>query len=96
MRRIHSAKNRPIDVPIFLQLPTPTRWRPREKAAVVLAVRYGFISLPDACNRYLLTVDEFEKWETGFNDEGLAGLHLKRQVSKSEKSRSRGRRPKLG
>ncbi len=54
--------------------PAGTRWVPRRKAQVVLAVRGGVISLDEACNRYALTVEEFLFWQRAVDKYGLAGL----------------------
>jgi len=75
-----------IDVLTFLRSPKPTRWVSRKKATVVIAVRAGLISLSDACDQYLLTVDEFATWEAAFDDEGLTGLQLKRCGRKAQGS----------
>jgi hypothetical protein len=80
MRRASAEK--PIDVVMFLQSPTPTRWVSRRKAAIVLAVRTGLISLSEASDRYSLSVDEFTSWEAAFDNRGVAGLHLKRYLRK--------------
>lgn len=59
-----------------LRLPPPgsTRWWPHRKAAVVTAVRCGFLSLDDACERYALSIEEFLSWQQGIDLLGLAGL----------------------
>jgi hypothetical protein len=82
-----------IEVLAFLRSPRPTRWVPRRKAAVVIAVRSGLISLSEACDRYLLAVDEFTTWEAAFDDEGLAGLQLKRCGRRREGLTQQSRRP---
>jgi hypothetical protein len=79
-----SSPSKSIDVLIFLRSPAPKRWVARRKAAVVLAVRSGSISLADACDRYGLSVDEFTKWEAAFDDRGIAGLLAKQSVLKSK------------
>ena len=66
-----------IDVLVFLQSPTPKRWVARRKAAVVLAVRLGLVSIADACDRYTLSVDEFASWEAAYDGQGIAGLLFK-------------------
>jgi hypothetical protein len=71
-----------IDVLTFLQSPAPARWVSRRKAALVIAVRTGLVSLSEACNRYSLSVDEFASWEAAYDSQGIAGLHLKRYVRK--------------
>ena len=57
-----------------LPAPGTTRWVIRRKAEVVAAVRGGLLSLEDACNRYMLTVEEFLAWQRSIDRHGLAGL----------------------
>jgi hypothetical protein len=38
------------------------RWRPRDKAMVITAVRHGLISVDEACARYDLSIDEYLCW----------------------------------
>ena len=54
------------------------RWVPRRKAAVVVAVRSGAISLEEACRRYQLSEEEFFAWERGIEVHGVAGLRTTR------------------
>lgn len=61
-----------------LPQPGTTRWVIRRKAQVVAAVRGGLISLEEACNRYLLTVDEYLTWQRSIDRHGLAGLRTTR------------------
>ena len=46
-------------------LPPPgnQRWVIRRKAEVVAAVRGGLLSLEEACERYVLTVEEYLSWQ---------------------------------
>ena len=61
------------------ELPLPTRrWSPRRKLAVVEAVRGGWIRLPEACERYHLSVDEFLSWERAIARHGVPGLRATR------------------
>jgi hypothetical protein len=48
-----------IDLP-----PAMTRWTRRRKAAVVMAVWSGKITLVEALRRYALSFSEFRTWET--------------------------------
>ena len=67
----------PMGEPMTAQdLPAPetTRWVVRRKAEVVAGVRGGLISFKEACNRYNLSVDEFESWIELFDNYGLSGL----------------------
>lgn len=61
-----------------LPLPATKRWVIRRKAEVVAAVRGGLLSLEEACNRYMLTVDEFLSWQSSIDQHGLAGLRTTR------------------
>ena len=54
------------------------RWVARRKAAVVVAVRSGTISLEEACRRYRLSEEEFHSWELGIATDGVAGLRITR------------------
>ena len=47
---------------------------PHRNAAVVTAVRCGFLSLDDACERYALSIEEYLSWQQGIDRLGLAGL----------------------
>jgi len=38
------------------------RWRPRDKAMVVAAVRHGLITVNEACARYDLSIEEYLCW----------------------------------
>lgn len=70
-----------VVAPVSLDdLPPPDtkRWVVRRKAAVVVAVRSGLISLEDACSRYTLSVEEFLSWERAIEKHGLRGLRVTR------------------
>jgi Protein of unknown function (DUF1153) len=45
-----------------------TRWTIRRKAAVVVAVRSGTITMEEALRRYQLTEEEFLSWQRAFRD----------------------------
>jgi len=62
-----------------LQLPPPgiLHWDVRSKAAVVIGIRSGLITREEACNRYLLSMEELATWETLFDEYGTPGLLLK-------------------
>ena len=51
-----------------------TRWTPRKKATVILAVQHGLISFEEACNRYDLTHREYREWARAYEQSGLNGL----------------------
>ena len=59
-------------------MPGTKRWVVRRKAEVVAAVRGGLLSLEEASNRYMLTVDEFLFWQHSIDQHGLAGLRSTR------------------
>ena len=61
-------------------LPPPgnQRWVIRRKAEVVAAVRGGLLSLEEACDRYVLTVEEYLSWQRSLDRHGLAGLRTTR------------------
>jgi hypothetical protein len=76
------------------ELPPPNtrRWVVRRKAAVILAVRSGRISLEEALQRYQLTEEEYRSWERAFEAHGLAGLRATRLQQYRAPRRPRGPR----
>ena len=54
--------------------PTTKRWVASRKAVVVKAVRFGLISLEEACSLYDLTQDEYCSWQTAVARYGESGL----------------------
>jgi hypothetical protein len=62
------------------KLPPPNtrRWTVRRKAAVVLAVHHGRIGLDEACQRYMLSPEEFAAWEQAIDRHGIYGLRVTR------------------
>ena len=54
------------------------RWTVRRKAAVVEAVRGGWVPIEEACRLYKLSVDEFLAWERDIDRHGLHGLRTTR------------------
>ena len=62
-----------------LALPNPpSRWTVRRKAAVVEAVRSGWASTEEICDRYQISVDEFLAWERDLDRHGVPGLRVTR------------------
>jgi uncharacterized protein DUF1153 len=61
-------------------LPPPNirRWVVRSKAAVVVAVNSGKITLEQACELYQLSEEELLSWKHTFETYGLAGLRTTR------------------
>jgi hypothetical protein len=61
------------------ELPRPhQRWTVRRKAAVIEAVRGGWIPIEEACELYTISVDEFLAWERDLDRFGLHGLRTTR------------------
>ncbi len=58
--------------------PNTKRWVIRRKAEVVAAVRGGLLSLEEACQRYALTLEEFQSWQRAIEQHGLPGLRTTR------------------
>lgn len=58
--------------------PNTKRWVIRRKAAVVVAVGSGLLTLDEACRRYRLTVEEFLAWQRAIESFGTAGLRATR------------------
>ena len=54
------------------------RWTTQRKAAVVLAVRNGKVSLDEVCEQYKLSVDGFVAWERDYDRYGAPGLRTTR------------------
>ena len=54
--------------------PTTKRWVALRKATVVKAVRFGLISLEEACSLYDLTQDEYSSWQTAVARHGEPAL----------------------
>jgi hypothetical protein len=61
------------------QLPSPgQRWTARLKAAVIKAVRGGWVPIEEACRLYDVSVDEFLAWERDLDRNGVPGLRRTR------------------
>ena len=58
--------------------PNTKRWVIRRKAEVVAAVRGGLLSLEDACELYMLTMEEFLAWKRMIEHHGMPGLRATR------------------
>jgi hypothetical protein len=54
------------------------RWTVRRKAAVVEAVRGGWIAIAEACELYAISVDEFLAWKRDLDRHGVPGLRTTR------------------
>jgi hypothetical protein len=61
------------------QLPrSRQRWTVRRKAAVIEAVRGGWVPIEEVCRLYNLSVDEFLAWERDIDRFGIHGLRTTR------------------
>jgi len=54
------------------------RWTVRHKAAVIEAVRGGWVAIEEACRLYNLSVDELLAWERDLDRYGVPGLRSTR------------------
>ena len=52
------------------------RWTIWRKAEVVAAVHNGLIGLDEACERYRMSVEEFQNWEQLIDKRGFQGLRI--------------------
>ena len=61
------------------ELPRPRqRWTVRRKAAVIEAVRGGWVPIEEVIHLYNLSVDEFLAWERDIDRHGVHGLRTTR------------------
>jgi hypothetical protein len=68
--------------------PDTRRWVVRRKAAIVVAVRSGMITVEQACQVYQLTEEELLSWKHAFETHGFAGLRTTR-IQQYRRRRSR-------
>jgi hypothetical protein len=70
----------PLGEPLTLNAlpPKNARWVVRRKAEVVAAVDGGLLTMPEACERYSLTIEEFVTWQRSVERSGLRGLLVSR------------------
>ena len=68
--------------------PNTRRWVVRRKAAVVIAVETGTITIEQACEVYQLTEEEFLSWKHAFYTHGFPGLRTTR-IQQYRRLRSR-------
>lgn len=65
------------------------RWTVRRNAAVVHAVRGGWMPIDEACELYNISVDEFLAWERDLDRYGVPGLRTTRyQIYRSTENNS--------
>jgi hypothetical protein len=68
-----------LDVLGVPELPSSRqRWTVRRKAAVIEAVRGGWVPIEEACRVYDISVDEFLAWERDIDRNGVPGLRTTR------------------
>ena len=67
------------------------RWVARRKAAVVAAVANGYLTLEEACQRYMLSAEEFASWQHAIDVHGLRGLRTTRIQEYRSRDRIAGR-----
>ncbi len=61
------------------ELPLPgQRWTVTRKAAVIEAVRGGWVPIEEVCEIYQISVDEFLAWERDIDRYGIHGLRATR------------------
>ncbi|MBV9016063.1 MAG: DUF1153 domain-containing protein [Alphaproteobacteria bacterium] len=67
------------------------RWTTRRKAAVIEAVRGGWVPIEEICRTYNLSVDEFLAWERDIDRYGIPGLRTTRyQIYRQTETRRAG------
>jgi hypothetical protein len=71
-------------------LPPPSvkRWTTRRKAAVLEAVRGGWVPIEEVCQTYRISVDEFLAWKRDVDQFGTPGLRATRLQIYHGKARS--------
>jgi hypothetical protein len=74
--------------------PSTKRWVVRRKAAVVVAVLSGVITLEEACRRYRLSEEEFLAWRRAFEAYGLPGLRTTHTQDYRERRSPRPLKPR--
>ena len=60
-----------------LPRPPVKRWVARRKAEIVASVHGGLLDRNEACQRYLITNEEFLEWVRSYAAFGLAGLKIR-------------------
>ena len=54
------------------------RWVTKRKASLVACIRAGLLTLDEACERYSLSVEEFQSWQSLIEHHGIRGLRATR------------------
>src|SRR5215207_570504 len=79
------ARSMPGNVPPATDI---KRWTPLQKATVLDAVRFGKVTLEDACDQYRLTMEELASWQATMDHQGIAGLRIRRQAERRSERRA--------
>ena len=75
--------------------PRIERWTAQRKAAIIVDVLKGKISVPEACRKYGFTQGEYREWADEFMRGGIEALKVnKKGVRLSTAPRSSGFRPR--
>ena len=91
LRNVGSAADPSLDDILgkMPELPRPRqRWTVRRKAAVIDAVRGGWVPIEEICRLYKFSVDEFLAWERDVDRHGIHGLRTTRfQIYRNTEAR---------
>ena len=60
-----------------LPRPPVSRWVARRKAQIVASVHGGLLDRNEACERYVITHEEFLEWDRAYSAFGLSGLKIR-------------------
>jgi Protein of unknown function (DUF1153) len=87
----HEAHDWANVIGLMRELPSlGQRWTVLRKAAVIEAVRGGWLPIEEACQLYNLSVDEFLAWERDIDRHGIHGLRTTRyQIYRDTDERTR-------
>jgi len=58
---------------VVLPPPETKRWTSRRKAAILIAVRAGVMTLEEACQRFFISEEELVGWEVAFERASIPG-----------------------
>jgi hypothetical protein len=86
--------NKPVIGPLGLPLtrenlppPHTKRWVRRRKAEVVVAVKFGLLTMQEATARYNLSDEEFFSWYEAYHAFGITGLQIGNVSGRTAKAR---------
>jgi hypothetical protein len=77
LRLIIGPEGRPLTMEDLPPADTK-RWVTKRKASLVACIRAGLLTLEEACERYSLSIEEFESWQTLIEAHGIRGLRATR------------------